>query len=218
MFYNTQLSRDRKARLPYHDAQTNIAQSDCYIWRSRLERRRGVLPGQIYSYPPRRWRVEGKPPQKPTTKGVSAWNFLITVNNSICFAGDALLVGTAESSVASVGPTTTVTITPGVPVSVTSGVVHALESSVVVAKKSSRIASQNHKDEGTLRALVDRLSIYWLVETSESSEGNEEESSDVDVDYMEDYDSEEERRQRKKKVHFRFYLLYIHQHSQLRHL
>lgn len=48
--------------------------------------------------------------------------------------------------------------------------------------------------------LFDLVMIYWLVETSESSEGNEEESPDVDVDYMEDYDSEEERRQRKKKV------------------
>ena len=167
VFYNTQLSRDRKARLPYHDAQTGVAQSDCYIWRSRLERRRGVLPGQIYSYPPRRWRVEWKPPQKPTTKGDAA-----------------LQVGTAESSATSAGLTTTVTITPGVPVSVTSGAVHTPERGLIVAKKSSRIAGQNHKDEVS----------------SESSEGNEEESSDVDVDYMEDYDSEEERRQRKKKA------------------
>lgn len=166
VFYNTQLSRERKARLPYHDAQTGIAQSDCYIWRSRLERRRGVFPGQIYSYPPRRWRVEGKPPQKQTTKG------------------DALVVGAAESAVASAGPTTTVTITPGIPVSVSSGVVHVPEAGAVIAKKSSRIANLSRKDE----------------ETSESSEGNEEESSDIDVDYMEDYDSEEERRQRKKKA------------------
>lgn len=150
MLYNTQLSRERKARLPYHDAQTGIAQSDCYIWRTRLERRRGVLPCQIYSYPPRRWRVEGKPQQKPTTKGVSTlgyFNYLITVNNeAFCSAGDTLQVGTAECSTASVGPVTTVTITTGVPVSVSS--VHVPESGVVVAKKSSRIAGLNRKDEG----------------------------------------------------------------------
>ena len=164
VFYNTQLSRDRKARLPYHDAQTGVAQSDCYIWRSRLERRRGVLPGQIYSYPPRRWRVEWKPPQKPTTKGVSTWNFcfLLLMNVLRAFSGDAALqVGTAESSATSAGLTTTVTITPGVPVSVTSGAVHTPERGLIVAKKSSRIAGQNHKDEGTrCYQTVDLLSIY----------------------------------------------------------
>lgn len=132
------------------------------------------------------------------------------------FSGDAALqVGTAESSATSAGLTTTVTITPGVPVSVTSGAVHTPERGLIVAKKSSRIAGQNHKDEGTrCYQTVDLLSIYWLVVSSESSEGNEEESSDVDVDYMEDYDSEEERRQRKKKVHFQFHFLFTFtQHS-----
>ena len=59
--YNAQLLKDRKSRLPYVDAQTGIAQSNSHLLRSRLERRRGVLPGQIYSYPPYRWRQESKP-------------------------------------------------------------------------------------------------------------------------------------------------------------
>ena len=66
--YNSQLLKDRKSRLPYVDAQTGIAQSNSHLLRSRLERRRGVLPGQIYSYPPYRWRQESKP-AAPTKKG-----------------------------------------------------------------------------------------------------------------------------------------------------
>ena len=61
VLYNTQLIKDRKSRLPYVDAQTGIAQSNSHLLRSRLERRRGLLPGQIYSYPPYRWRQESRP-------------------------------------------------------------------------------------------------------------------------------------------------------------
>ena len=61
MHYNSQLLKDRKSRLPYVDAQTGIAQSNSHLLRSRLERRRGILPAQIYSYPPYRWRQESKP-------------------------------------------------------------------------------------------------------------------------------------------------------------
>ena len=61
MGYNSQLLKDRRSRLPYLDTQTGIAQSPCNLLRSRLERRRGNLPGQIYSYPPYRWRLESKP-------------------------------------------------------------------------------------------------------------------------------------------------------------
>ena len=62
VLYNKQLVKDRQSRLPYVDAQTGIAQSNTsHLMRSRLQRRRGVLPGQIYSYPPYRWRQESKP-------------------------------------------------------------------------------------------------------------------------------------------------------------
>ena len=59
--FNGQLMRERRARLPFVDVQTGLAQSDCHLTRSRLERRRGVLPGQVYSYPLRRWRRESRP-------------------------------------------------------------------------------------------------------------------------------------------------------------
>lgn len=59
--YNSQLLQDRSTRLPYLDAQTGIAQTTSPLLRSRLERRRGEAPGQLFSYPPRRWRQESKP-------------------------------------------------------------------------------------------------------------------------------------------------------------
>lgn len=68
--YNLQLMRERKSRLPYVDAQTGIAQSDCHLLHSRLERRRGNLPGQVYSYPLRRWRREMRPAEPRAKKGV----------------------------------------------------------------------------------------------------------------------------------------------------
>ena len=68
--YNLQLMKERKSRLPYVDAQTGIAQSDCHLLHSRLERRRGYLPGQVYSYPPRRWRKEMRPAEPRPKKGV----------------------------------------------------------------------------------------------------------------------------------------------------
>ena len=68
--YNLQLMRERMSRLPYVDAQTGIAQSDCHLLRSRMERRRGNLPGQVYSYPPRRWRRERKSTEPRKVTGV----------------------------------------------------------------------------------------------------------------------------------------------------
>lgn len=61
MSYNSKLLQDRSRRLPYVDAQTGIAQITSPLLRNRLERRRGVVPGQLFSYPPRRWRQESKP-------------------------------------------------------------------------------------------------------------------------------------------------------------
>ena len=61
VIYNKQLIKDRRSRLPYVDAQTGIAQTNSHLLRSRLERRRGAFPGQIYTYPPYRWRQEAKP-------------------------------------------------------------------------------------------------------------------------------------------------------------
>lgn len=50
---------------------------DCRLWRRKHERMVGNLPGQIYSYPPRRWRLEtAKPLPQPIKKGIP---FLIII-------------------------------------------------------------------------------------------------------------------------------------------
>ncbi|XP_027194249.2 double PHD fingers d4 [Dermatophagoides pteronyssinus] len=54
--YNERLVKERKLRLPFIDAQTGVAQSDCYIWSSKLDRMPGYHSAQLYSYPARRWR------------------------------------------------------------------------------------------------------------------------------------------------------------------
>ncbi|CAI8017840.1 Zinc finger protein DPF3 [Geodia barretti] len=58
--YNAQAMKERRGRLPYVDAQTGIAQADNYNWKKRSDRQRGILPGQVFSYVPNRWRLEPK--------------------------------------------------------------------------------------------------------------------------------------------------------------
>lgn len=45
--HNAQVMRERRSRLPYVDAQTGIAQADCYNWKKKTERKRGILPGDL---------------------------------------------------------------------------------------------------------------------------------------------------------------------------
>jgi len=67
--YNTQLFQNKASRLPYLDAQTGIAQTVSPLLRNRLERRRGPLQGQIFSYSSRRWRREPQPKPKVVPGG-----------------------------------------------------------------------------------------------------------------------------------------------------
>ncbi|KAM7288417.1 zinc finger protein ubi-d4 B [Ixodes scapularis] len=53
---NTRLVVERRLRLPFLDAQTGVAQSDCALWMPRWQRMPGHGDGQLYSYPARRWR------------------------------------------------------------------------------------------------------------------------------------------------------------------
>lgn len=53
---NTRLVVERRLRLPFLDAQTGVAQSDCALWMARWQRMPGHAQGQLYSYPARRWR------------------------------------------------------------------------------------------------------------------------------------------------------------------
>jgi len=54
--YNSKLLSERKARLPYLDSQTNVAQRDCYLYFERRHQGPGTKPGSICSYPSKRWK------------------------------------------------------------------------------------------------------------------------------------------------------------------
>lgn len=47
---------ERRARLPYLDSQTKVAQKDCSLWFERRHRGPGLKPNQVYSYPAKRWK------------------------------------------------------------------------------------------------------------------------------------------------------------------
>ena len=59
--YNSKLLLDRRLRMPYIDNQTGLAQQDCHLWVSRVQRCAPLRKGQIYSYPSRRWMVRKRP-------------------------------------------------------------------------------------------------------------------------------------------------------------
>ncbi|KAM9788414.1 zinc finger protein ubi-d4 [Neosynchiropus ocellatus] len=65
--YNARLCAERSVRLPFLDSQTGVAQSNCYIWMEKRQRAPGAAPGQLYTYPSRRWRKRRRshPPEDP---------------------------------------------------------------------------------------------------------------------------------------------------------
>uniref|UniRef100_A0A3Q0RV45 Double PHD fingers 2 n=1 Tax=Amphilophus citrinellus TaxID=61819 RepID=A0A3Q0RV45_AMPCI len=65
--YNARLCAERSVRMPFLDSQTGVAQSNCYIWMEKRHRGPGVAPGQLYTYPARRWRKKRRshPPEDP---------------------------------------------------------------------------------------------------------------------------------------------------------
>ncbi|XP_072573640.1 zinc finger protein ubi-d4-like isoform X4 [Paramormyrops kingsleyae] len=54
--YNARLCAERSVHMPFLDSQTRVAQSNCYIWMEKRHRSPAMNPGQLYSYPARRWR------------------------------------------------------------------------------------------------------------------------------------------------------------------
>lgn len=54
--YNTGIVNERRARQPYLDTLTGVAQSDCFLWMQRSDRMPGQSHGQLYSYPAKRWK------------------------------------------------------------------------------------------------------------------------------------------------------------------
>uniref|UniRef100_A0A3B3Y505 PHD-type domain-containing protein n=1 Tax=Poecilia mexicana TaxID=48701 RepID=A0A3B3Y505_9TELE len=65
--YNARLCAERSILMPFLDSQTGVAQSNCYIWMEKRHRSAGIAPGQLYSYPARRWRKKRRshPPEDP---------------------------------------------------------------------------------------------------------------------------------------------------------
>uniref|UniRef100_A0A8C9WT01 Double PHD fingers 2 n=3 Tax=Scleropages formosus TaxID=113540 RepID=A0A8C9WT01_SCLFO len=65
--YNARLCAERSVRMPFLDSQTGVAQSNCYIWMEKRHRGPGMAPGQLYTYPARRWRKKRRahPPEDP---------------------------------------------------------------------------------------------------------------------------------------------------------
>ncbi|XP_037077347.1 zinc finger protein ubi-d4-like [Pollicipes pollicipes] len=53
--FNKRLLVERKGRVPFIDAHTGLAQSDCRLWMQQRHRMPGVKPGQVYTYPAKRW-------------------------------------------------------------------------------------------------------------------------------------------------------------------
>ncbi|XP_020719824.1 zinc finger protein DPF3 isoform X1 [Bombus terrestris] len=55
--YNSRLCRERRLRMPFLDSQTgSVAQNHSALFMSSRERLPGLLHGQIYTYPSKRWR------------------------------------------------------------------------------------------------------------------------------------------------------------------
>uniref|UniRef100_A0A672N0L9 Zinc finger protein ubi-d4-like n=1 Tax=Sinocyclocheilus grahami TaxID=75366 RepID=A0A672N0L9_SINGR len=65
--YNARLCAERSILMPFLDSQTGVAQSNCYIWMEKRHRSAGTTPGQLYTYPARRWRKKRRahPPEEP---------------------------------------------------------------------------------------------------------------------------------------------------------
>lgn len=49
--FNTQLTAERRLRLPFFDQQTGVAQNHCSLFVSHRQRMPGFRTDQIYSYP-----------------------------------------------------------------------------------------------------------------------------------------------------------------------
>ncbi|KAK8727797.1 hypothetical protein OTU49_009460, partial [Cherax quadricarinatus] len=56
--YNVRIRKDRIYRQPYIDGQTGVAQRHCHLFVSDKHRMPGILQGQVYTYPARRWKTQ----------------------------------------------------------------------------------------------------------------------------------------------------------------
>ncbi|XP_071550685.1 zinc finger protein DPF3-like isoform X4 [Panulirus ornatus] len=56
--FNVRIRKDRIYRQPYIDGQTGVAQRHCHLFVSDKHRMPGILQGQVYTYPARRWKAQ----------------------------------------------------------------------------------------------------------------------------------------------------------------
>ncbi|KAK8399101.1 hypothetical protein O3P69_004276 [Scylla paramamosain] len=56
--FNVRIRKDRIYRQPYIDGQTGVAQRHCHLFVSDRHRMPGILQGQVYTYPARRWKSQ----------------------------------------------------------------------------------------------------------------------------------------------------------------
>ncbi|KAK7791280.1 hypothetical protein R5R35_005594 [Gryllus longicercus] len=54
--YNTRLCIERRLRMPFLDSQTGVAQNHSNLFMTPRQRIPGLVEGQIYTYPSKRWR------------------------------------------------------------------------------------------------------------------------------------------------------------------
>uniref|UniRef100_UPI00358EC808 zinc finger protein ubi-d4 n=1 Tax=Myxine glutinosa TaxID=7769 RepID=UPI00358EC808 len=93
--YNARLCAERSVRLPFLDSQTGVAQNNCYIWMEKRHRGPGVAPGQLYTYPARRWRKRRRlpPPEDPRLRVAE----IQTADNEVPTKKEGVLSGEGSS-------------------------------------------------------------------------------------------------------------------------
>ncbi|XP_078592045.1 zinc finger protein DPF3-like isoform X9 [Branchiostoma floridae x Branchiostoma japonicum] len=82
--FNARVVMERKLRLPFLDTLTGVAQTNCSLWMSPSQRRPGIAPGQIYTFPAKRWRKKRRayfaqmnpPPNQEAAKDATLENAL----------------------------------------------------------------------------------------------------------------------------------------------
>ncbi|CAL4082531.1 unnamed protein product, partial [Meganyctiphanes norvegica] len=58
--FNISIRKERTYRQPYIDGQTGVAQRHCNLFVKENQRMPGILQGQVYTYPSRRWKTQNR--------------------------------------------------------------------------------------------------------------------------------------------------------------
>merc|ERR1739842_109560 len=58
--FNISIRKERTYRQPYIDGQTGIAQRHCNLFLKENKRMPGILQGQVYTYPTKRWKAQNR--------------------------------------------------------------------------------------------------------------------------------------------------------------